>query len=212
MISSISSSQVWPQQVMLKAFSDTSGNPDDQTPGSSIASLSRLFFSEATDEGDDYGYENELSSQFGSLSRTATGGREDPDADGAVGDISSDAFMKALQQKLDTLKANDDTSPMAETMQSALAAGRLMVTDVVAGQQIVARDADSGDTVSGEITTVATSEWSSFLRDTLLRGPYGRYMRNDDSSHIDKTSGASSYFGMIGETNYYLSWTSGVDG
>lgn len=212
MISSISSSQVWPQQVMFKAFSDTSGNPDNPAPGSSIASLSRLFYSETADEDDDYGYENELSSQFGSLSRTATGNHDGQDSDGSIGDISSSAFMKALQQKLDTLKACEDTSAMAGTMQSALAAGRLIITDVVAGQQIVARDAGNGDRTSSEITAVSTSEWSSFLRDTLLRDSYGRYVRSDDFSHIDKTSGASSYFGMIGETNYYLSWTSGADG
>ncbi|MNL62206.1 hypothetical protein D3C87_1862080 [compost metagenome] len=96
---------------------------------------------------------------------------------------------------------------MAETMQAALGDGRLTVTDVVTGEQVIARDVAGGDTTSGEIIQVATSEWSSFLRDTLLRESYGRFVRNQDSSHIDKASGASSYFGMIGETHYYLTWT-----
>ncbi|MEV4609596.1 hypothetical protein MRBLMR1_004695 [Neorhizobium sp. LMR1-1-1.1] len=207
MISSISSSRAWPQQVVFKAFNDTSGNPDNPTPGSSAASLSRLFYSEAADEDEDYGYENELSSQFGSMQRTATENSADRYTDGAIDDISSNAFMKALQQKLDLLKASEDTSAMAETMQAALGDGRLTVTDVVTGEQVIARDVAGGDTTSGEIIQVATSEWSSFLRDTLLRDSYGRFVRNQDSSHIDKASGASSYFGMIGETHYYLTWT-----
>jgi hypothetical protein len=207
MISSISSSRIWPQQVVFKAFNDTSGNPDNPTPGSSAASLSRLFYSEAADEDEDYGYENELSSQFGSMQRTATENSADRYTDGAIDDISSNAFMKALQQKLDLLKASEDTSAMAETMQAALGDGRLTVTDVVTGEQVIARDVAGGDTTSGEIIQVATSEWSSFLRDTLLRDSYGRFVRNQDSSHIDKASGASSYFGMIGETHYYLTWT-----
>lgn len=206
MISSISSSRIWPQQVVFKAFNDTSGNPDNPTLGSSAASLSRLFYSEAADEDEDYGYENELSSQFGSMQRTATENSADRYTDGAIDDISSNAFMKALQQKLDLLKASEDTSAMAETMQAALGDGRLTVTDVVTGEQVIARDVAGGDTTSGEIIQVATSEWSSFLRDTLLRDSYGRFVRNQDSSHIDKASGASSYFGMIGETHYYLTW------
>ncbi|TNM65548.1 hypothetical protein [Aliirhizobium smilacinae] len=211
MISSISSSRLWPQQVAFKAFNDTSGNPENPTPGSSAASLSRLFYSEAADEVDDYGYESELSSLFGSLSQTTAGNSPDQDTDVAIDDISSNAFMKALQQKIDTLKASADTSGMAETMQAALAAGRLTVTDVVTGEEIIARDIANADTTSGEVTSITTSEWSSFLRDTLLRDSYGRYVRNDDSSHIDKASGKSAYFGMIGETHYYLSWTSAAN-
>lgn len=211
MISSISSSRLWPQQVVFKAFNDTSGNPDNPTPGSSAASLSRLFYSEAADEVDDYGYESELSSLFGSLPQTTAGNSPVQDTDGAIDDISSNAFMKALQGKLDTLKANADTSAMAETMQAALASGRLTVSDVVTGEQIIARDVADANAPSGETTTIATSEWSSFLRDTLLRDSYGRYVRNDDSSHIDKASGNSAYFGIIGETHYYLSWTSAAN-
>lgn len=211
MISSISSSRVWPQQVAFKAFNDTSGNPDNPTPGSSAASLSRLFYPEAVNEDEDDGYENVLSSQFGSMQRVATGNGPDLDTDGAIGDISSNAFMKALKQKLDTLKADEDKSAMAETMQAALEAGRLTVTDVVAGEQVIARDVANGDTTPGEITKVEKSEWGSFLKDNLLRDSYGRYIRNDDSSHVDKASSASVHFGLIGETNCYLSWTEAVD-
>jgi hypothetical protein len=106
-----------------------------------------------------------------------------------------------------------------------------VVADVVAGEQITGRDlsekkdstdrtatpdkassADKNTTsaeadTSEEITTVETSDWSTYLREHLKRDPYGKYVRNDDGSHIDKVSGASSYFGMIGETYYYLSWT-----
>lgn len=210
MISSINTSRVWPQQVVFKAFNDTSGNPDNPTPGSSSAALSRLFYSEATEEDDDYSYESEQFSLFGSIPRTTAGNGADNNTDGALDDISSNAFMKALQQKIDTLKGSEDTSAMAETMQVALAAGRLTVADVVAGEQIIARDVSNTNTTSGEITAIATREWSSFLKDSLLRDSYGRYVRSDDSSHIDKASGASSYFGMIGETHYYLTWTGTV--
>ncbi len=211
MISSISSGRVWPQQVVFKAFNDTSGNPDNPTPGSSNASLSRLFYSEAADEDEGYGYESELSSQFGSMQRTATGNGMDPGTDGAIDDISSNAFMKALQQKIDTLKASADTSAMAGTMQAALAAGRLTVTDAAAGEQIAARSVANANAASHELTKVSTSEWSSFLRDSLLRDSDGSYVRNGDSSHIDKTTGASAYFGMIGEAHYYLSWTAAAN-
>lgn len=207
MISSINASRAWPQQAGFKAFNDTSGNPDNPSPGSSIASLYHLFQSDSSEEDDDYGYEGELSSQFGSLQQAMDVNGADQDADGAVDDMSSKAFMKALQQKLDMLKSSADTSAMAETMQAAFQAGRLTVTDVVSGEQIVARDVTDTDTKPGEITAVATSEWSSFLRDNLLRDPQGRYVRNEDSSHIDKASGANSYFGMIAETHYYLTWT-----
>ncbi|WP_312404850.1 hypothetical protein [Rhizobium sp.] len=207
MISSISSSQIWSRQVVFKAFNDTSGNPENPTPGSSAALLSRLFYSESSDEDDDYGYESELSSRFGSIRQTAGENSSDQDVEGTIDDISSNAFMKAMQQKLDVLKASEDTSAMAETMQAALEAGRLTITNVVTGEQVIGRDVAIGDTISGEITQVAKSEWSSFLKETLLRDPYGLYVRKDDSSHIDKASGASSYFGMIGETHYYLTWT-----
>jgi hypothetical protein len=156
------------------------------------------------DEDEDYGYEIELSSQFGSLPRAETANGVDLSTDGSIEDMTSKTFMKALQQKLDTLKASEDMSAMAKTMQQALKASRLSVTDVVAGDLVSARDVANGGTVPGKIAKVTTSERSSFLRDNLLRDSYGRYVRNDDGDHIDKAIGASAYFGRIGNTRYYL--------
>jgi hypothetical protein len=234
MVSSINSVRVWTQQIALKAFNEASSEKDKTTSGSSLGSLADILYA---DSGQDEEDDTALSSLITRLQQQAmTGGTsatEEPD--GSVEDISSDAFMQALQQKIDALAASPETKAMAEGMQAALEAGTLVVTDVVAGEQITGRDlspkkddtdkavstnenaskaaspeegAVSDNTAPSEdVTTVETADWSTYLREHLKRDPYGKYVRNDDSSHIDKVSGANSYFGMIGETYYYLSWT-----
>jgi len=209
MISSISSSRIWTPQPASATFQGNSGQSGGNTSsGSPISALAGLLFTDTSDDGDDYGYSADLSSTIGSVQHPASGTAQAID-DGAVDDISSNAFMKALGQKIDTLKDSPDTQAMAQTMQDAVATGRLVVTDVVTGQQVKARSG-TGDT-SGEVTAVATSEWSSFLRDTLLRDSYGRYVRNADSSHIDKATGDSAYFGLVGDNHYYLTWTAATN-
>ncbi len=217
MVSSINSVRVWTQQAALKAFNEAANERSSSASGSGGSLVDQLY-SGLADDGDD---DMALSSLISRLRQQAmTGGATDQrPEDGSVDDISSNAFMKALQQKIDALAASPDTKAMADTMQAALEAGTLTVTDVVAGSRIVGRDlaekkdasgkdaASKGDQTGG-IETIETSDWSAFLKEHLQRDPYGKYVRNDDTSHKDKISGASSYFGMIGDTYYYISWTS----
>jgi hypothetical protein len=169
-------------------------------------SLADYFYSQDNDDGED---DSKLSALIASLQQQAmTGGATETDTedDGSIDDMSSKAFMKAVQDKIDALKASPDTAAMATTMQEALDAGTLTITDVVAGQQITGWNVSDGGTATTPSDTEVT-DWSSYLKQHLMRDETGRYVRNDDFSHQDKTTGASSYFGMIGETYYYLSWT-----
>lgn len=219
MVSSINSVRIWTQQTALKAFNETSSDSGKDISRSSVASLADMLYADVG--GADEDEDTDLSNLIASLQQQAMTGGAGTEVvdDGAVDDIASNAFMKALQQKIEGLAASGDTKVMAEAMLAALSDGRLTVTDAEAGERIVGRDvtakADAAGTAStadtpetSEIASVTISDWSTYLRDHLLRDPYGKYVRNDDSSHRDKLTGASSYFGMIGETYYYLSWTS----
>jgi hypothetical protein len=222
MVSSINSVRVWTQQVALKAFNEAANERSGGSSGSGGSLVDQLYAG-ISDDGDD---DTALSSLLSTLRQQAmTGGsaETEPD-DGSVDDMSSDAFMKVLQQKIDALAANPDTKAMAETMQAALEAGTLTVTDAVEGSRIVGRalpekgdaSAEKASTpvtpLATDIETVEKSDWSSFLKDHLQRDAYGKYVRNDDTSHKDKVTGASSYFGMIDDTYYYLSWTAPKNG
>jgi hypothetical protein len=212
MVSSIDSMRLWSQQAALKAFKevDQGTTSNSSTSDGSSMSLADYFYSQ--DNADDDGEDSKLSALIASLQQQAmTGGATETDTedDGSVDDMSSKAFMKAVQDKIDALKNSPDTAAMAETMQEALDSGNLTITDVVAGQQITGWNvADDGTPTTPTDTDI--SDWSSYLKQHLLRDDNGRYVRNGDSSHQDKTTGASSYFGMIGETYYYLSWTKAV--
>lgn len=218
MVSSINSVRVWTQQAALKAFNEAANERSGSSSGAGGSLVDRLYSGLGLDDGDD---DTALSSLLSTLRQQAmTGGTaETQNDDGSIDDISSDAFMKALQKKIDALAANPDTKAMAEAMQDALAAGTLTVTDVIDGNRIAGRDLSdkkdgsdpdptaAADVPKAEKEIIDKSDWSSFLKDHLQRDAYGRYVRNDDTSHKDKITGASSYFGMIGETYYYLSWT-----
>lgn len=210
MVSSIHSVRIWSSQVALNAFKDVSDNktPDSSASGtsSSSSSLADMLFSSSSGGEDDY-EDEKLSALIASLQRTMNGTVPDDTAgDGSVGDMSSKAFMKALQEKLDALKANPDSKAMAEAMQKALDAGTLTVTDAVAGDQITAWDITDGTQTSTGVTSVDTSDWTQFLKDRLTRDESGKFVRNADGSYIEKATGNSSYFGMVGEAYYYISW------
>lgn len=210
MISSLTAVRIWSQQVALNAFREasegsTSGQSSSAGPSRSLADV--LY---AGSNGDDDYEDTSLSALIATLQRQAAMGGKPTDAaesDGSVEDISSKAFMDALQDKLATLKANPDTKAMAETMLKAIEAGTLTVTDAAAGEQIKAWDASDTEKPAPGKTSTDEADWSSFLKEHLTRDSSGRYVRNEDTSHKDKTPGVSSYFGMIGDTYYYLSWT-----
>lgn len=205
MISSIGSSRIFAQQA-TPTFQGSSSDLGGDASGSSAASIAALFLTEQPDDSDDdytYGYEPELSSALSSVSQA--GQQDDAGDDGDINDISSKAFRTALAEKIAALGDGVDTSMMAQSMQDAFSAGRLTVTDASAGTTVTF----GSDAATDEVANVATAEWSAFLKDTLLRDSHGLYVRNGDSSHVDKASGASAYFGLIGDNHYYLTWTAG---
>jgi hypothetical protein len=96
---------------------------------------------------------------------------------------------------------------MAQAMREALEAGTLTVTDAAAGETIKAWNPVDPETTGSAKAMAAATDWTSFLKQHLTRESSGLYVRNEDSSHQDRLTGESAYFGMIGETYYYLSWT-----
>ncbi|AYD00353.1 hypothetical protein [Neorhizobium sp. NCHU2750] len=220
MISSISSTRLWTPQTASTATTATqnnSGESGGNASGSSVAALAALTYADSSDEDDDYGYDADLSSALASVQQAMASAKVEADDDGSVEDMSSAAFMKAVKKKIDTLASSPDTAQMAATMRQAFSQGELTVTNVEAGEQVAAWDPaaatisdGAGATSNGEITSVASSQWSSFLRNGLVRDSHGLYVRNADSSHIDKATGDSAYFGMVGDNNYYLSWPAGT--
>jgi hypothetical protein len=207
MVSSINSIRTWSSQAALNAFNDVSNNraPGSSASGSSSSSLADILFSSGSGGDDDY-EDDKIAALIASLQQTMNGNAPDTAGDGSVGDMSSKAFMKALQEKLDALKASPDSKAMAEAMQKALDAGTLKMTDAVAGDQITAWDITDGKQTSAGITSVDKSDWTQFLKDRLTRDDGGKFVRNADGSYIEKATGASSYFGMVGEAYYYISW------
>lgn len=206
MVSSITTIRLFSQQAALNAFSGASENrvSGQSSSEGSLPSLADVLSS----NDDDGGYEDtDLSALITSLQQTINGNFGGGEDDGAVDDMSSKAFMKALLDKLQGLKDNPDTSAMAEKMLEALEAGTLTVTDAANGEQITAWNISDSRQTFAEKTSVETSDWSNFLKDRLVRDTSGRFVRGEDSSFIEKATGASSYFGMVGDYYYYLSWT-----
>lgn len=204
MVSEITTVRLWSQQTALKAFKEYAG-PDGGASSASQSASAGIFFS--SNRGDDTD-DGSLASLIASLQAQAAAAGNPAEAaqDGRVEDIGSNAFMKALGSKLEELKASSATSAMAEAMRAALEAGTLTVTNAVAGEAISARSPSNKDTAASEKTSVARSDWTSFLKEHLARDGNGLYQRNADSSHRDRVTGSSAYFGMIGDTYYYLSW------
>ncbi len=209
MVSSINSIRLWSSQAALNAFKDASesrpsGPSSSQTSGFSLADI--LYPSNDDDDGD---FEDtQLAAMIASLQQAMNGGKtDDTSADGDVGDMSSKAFMKALRDKLEGLQDNPDTKAMADKMLAALDAGTLTVTDAVNGEQVKAWDVTDSKQLSGSKTEVDKNDWSNYLKDILTRDGNGKFIRANDGSYIEKGTGASGFFGMVGEAYYYISWT-----
>ncbi|HEX5935192.1 MAG TPA: hypothetical protein VFY63_13590, partial [Pseudorhizobium sp.] len=137
MVSEITTVRLWSQQTALKAFKEVS-DENASSGTSSGSSLADILYSDGSDdEADD---DTSLSRLIASLQQQAMAGDvpAEENSDGAVEDIESRAFMKALAAKLEELKAGSGTGAMAEAMQEALEAGTLTVTDAVAGEAISA--------------------------------------------------------------------------
>jgi hypothetical protein len=209
MVSSINSIRLWSSQAALSAFKDATDTTSSSlsSRGSSSSSLADIFYSDKNDDND---YEDaQLTALIASLQQAMNGGKtDDTNADdGDAGDMSSKAFMKALRDKLEGLQDNPETKAMADKMLAALDAGTLTVTDAVNGEQVKAWDVTDSKQLSGAKTEVDKSDWTNYLKDILTRDSNGKFVRANDGSYIEKATGASGFFGMVGEAYYYLSWT-----
>jgi hypothetical protein len=202
MVSSIDTVRLWSMQTAIRVFKETS--PQTDSGQSSLASRIMSSYGMDNDNGDD--------ADTYSLADILTGGTQSG-ADAAVQepavspDIETASFMAGLKAKLTDLDAAPETRAQAAAMLEALDAGTLKVTDALNGREITAWDVEAKDAVPQTATSTDTNDWSTFLREHLARASGGTYQRNADQSHIDRATGKSAYFGMIGEQYYYLTWT-----
>lgn len=207
MVSDVTSIRLWSQQAALKAFKEVSGDGSTKTSSSGDSSLSLADILLADDDDDGAYEDTNLSNLIASLQQQAADGiAAEDEGEGSIDDISSTAFMKSLREKLEALKNDPTTSGMADAMLQALDAGTLTVTNAVTGEQIEAWDTSDAEADPQEKTSTDKTDWSTFLKRNATRDSEGRYVRNEDSS-LKGQSGASAYFGMIGDIYYYLSWT-----
>lgn len=168
---------------------NSSGDPSN-LPSQSQASLSALLNSLTAKQSDD---------------STAS------QADDSSTDITSSSFMDLLKQNLQDAVKAEGPDGQAQAMLDALNNGTLTVSNPPAGVSITAWDVDSADekdTTSKTGTSIDTSDWNTFLKAHLQRGSNGAFVRNDDGSFVDKTTGNEAYFGQVGSQFYYLTWPS----
>jgi hypothetical protein len=202
MVSSIDTVRIWSMQTAIRVFKETL--PETDAGQGSLASRIISSYGMDSDDGDD--------ATTYSLADILTGGTQSG-SEGAVEepamstDIETASFMAGLKAKLKDLEATPDTSAQAAAMLKALDAGTLTVTDAVNGREVTAWDVEAQNAVPQTATSTDTDDWSTFLREHLARASGGTYQRNADQSHIDRATGKSAYFGMIGDQYYYLTWT-----
>ncbi len=203
MVSALDSTRLWSMQttlrIMKEADARTSTRERSDSAAGSILEQYGLLSNE--EDGDSSTY---------TLADYLAGSAEATESDAAQetvsGDIGSQSFMTGLMAKLEEMTKTPSTKAQGEAMLAALDAGTLTVTDAEKGRMITAWDTTVKDAKPNTAATMQTSEWSSYLRDHLSREAGGKYVLNADGSYIDKASGNSAYFGMIGDSYYYLSW------
>lgn len=207
MVSSIQSIRLMTTQIALKALKEQ----EETTTSTSSASSSLL---------QQYGLDTSTSSSNDTLTRLLTTlATKTPDTTvnttpsttttTVSTDVTTASFMRSLKDSLEEMADTAAGKKQADAMLAALKAGTLTVTDPVSGQKIAAWDVDDEkhkDTTSGAATTIATNNWSDFLKERLTRGEDVSYAKSSDGSYIDKTTGENAYFGTVGSKYYYLSW------
>jgi hypothetical protein len=209
MVSSIQSIRLMTTQIALKALKEQ----EEATTSTSSASSSLL---------QQYGLDTSTSSSNDTLTRllTTLATKNSTSTDDTTSstttttvstDVTTASFMRSLKDSLEEMADTAAGKKQADAMLAALKAGTLTVTDPVSGQKIAAWDVDDEkhkDTTSGAATTIATNNWSDFLKERLTRGEDVSYAKSSDGSYIDKTTGENAYFGTVGSKYYYLSWPS----
>ncbi|WP_159951364.1 hypothetical protein [Rhizobium sp. 18065] len=207
MVSSINSASQSITQIFLKVqkenqqASDSETSSNDDYYNSSLANLMRTYGQE--DDSTDDTYSTGL---LQALNAT------DSEDDGLTAltktsdDIQTATFMDNLKTKLTELSQSGDGALKAKEMLAALDAGTLTVTDAEKGRQITAWDSSAvdGDKTA---TSVATRDWSSFLRSELKREGTGGCELTESGAHIDKTTGNSASFVLVEDTYVYLTWS-----
>lgn len=208
MVSSIQSIRLMTTQIALKALKEQ----EETTTSTSSASSSLL---------QQYGLDTSTSSSNDTLTRllTTLATKNSSSTDDTTSsttttttvstDVTTASFMRSLKDSLEEMADTAAGKKQADAMLAALKAGTLTVTDPVSGQKIAAWDVDDEkhkDTTSGAATTIATNNWSDFLKERLTRGEDVSYAKSSDGSYIDKTTGENAYFGTVGSKYYYLSW------
>lgn len=206
MVSSIQSIRLMTTQIALKALKEQ----EESTTSTSSASSSIL---------QQYGLDTSTSSSNDTLTRLLTtlatqnfSSTDDTTSSTTTtvsDDVTTASFMRSLKDSLEEMADTAAGKKQADAMLAALTAGTLTVTDPVSGQKIAAWDVDDEkhkDTATGAATTIATNNWSDFLKERLTRGEDVSYAKSSDGSYIDKTTGENAYFGTVGNRYYYLSW------
>lgn len=130
-------------------------------------------------------------------------------------DVTSASFMASLKAQLEEQAENAATSTQAEAMLAALEDGRLTVTDPLEGISITAWDveAESEKNITNKPgSETRTSGWSEFLKEHLKRDESLNYAKSSQGSYIDNITGDNAYFGTVGNSYYYLTWTTDTAG
>ncbi|MGF9692114.1 hypothetical protein AAIH46_04800 [Rhizobium sp. 0TCS1.26] len=206
MVSSLDSVRLWSTQTAIRIFKENDAQAASND-GGSRSMASSLLADYGIDSSDD-----DLPGSTYSLADLLAGSGasqtpSQPETPSVSDDVESVSFMAGLKAKLQELAASPSTKAQADAMLEALAAGTLMVTDAVKGEKILAWDTGDADAAPTKAASTGIAEWSSFLRDSLVREGGAKYQLKSDGSYTDKATGNSAYFGMIGDAYYYLTWS-----
>ncbi|MBT9369357.1 hypothetical protein [Rhizobium sp. CSW-27] len=201
MVSSIDTVRLWSTQTAIRVFKET--DQQQETGQQSLAStiLSGYGIDSDEDSSTTYSLADFLATD------TSADDTDEASQQTISTDIGSQSFMTGLKERLEELKQAPATRAQAEAMLTALDEGRLTVTDAEGAEAVTAWDATKKDATQNTPSATTQAEWSGFLKQHLQRDGSGKYVRNEDGSYIDKTTGDSAFFGMIGDKYYYLSWT-----
>ncbi|MCY1666200.1 hypothetical protein [Rhizobium sp. SL86] len=204
MVSALDSTRLWSMQTTLRIMKEEEARTSQED--SSESSASSILAQYGVDTSEDDSSDSSTYTLADYLTGTTSSDTDETSEETVSDDIESTSFMKGLKAKLEEMTETSSTKAQAEAMLAALEAGTLTVTDAQKGETITAWDVEAEDVTANTATTMETSEWSSYLRDHLSRESGGKYALNEDGSYTDKATGNSAYFGMVGDSYYYLSW------
>lgn len=204
MVSALDSTRLWSMQTTLRIMKEEEARTSQED--SSESSASSILAQYGIDTSEDDSSDSSTYTLADYLTGTTSSDTDETSEETVSDDIESTSFMKGLKAKLEEMTETPSTKAQAEAMLAALEAGTLTVTDAQKGETITAWDVEAEDATANTATTMETSEWSSYLRDHLSRESGGKYALNEDGSYTDKATGNSAYFGMVGDSYYYLSW------